>query len=155
FRWGLGFMLTCAELPLGPNPHVFGHGGWGGSLGFADLDARGSWAYVMNRMSPGATGGSRAAGVIGALYGGAGGGGGRASGARAGSRAPRTAARRFRSSARGSRGAGAPGPARDRTRRRPGPSRARRTLASNGRQAAVDDEFVAGDVRRFVGEEEG
>jgi CubicO group peptidase (beta-lactamase class C family) len=69
FRWGLGFMLTSDELPLGPNPHVFGHGGWGGSLGFADLDARVSWAYVMNRMSPGTTGDSRAAGMIGALYG--------------------------------------------------------------------------------------
>ena len=69
FRWGLGFMLTSAELPLGPNPNVFGHGGWGGSLGFADLDARVSWAYVMNRMSPGTTGDSRAAGMIGALYG--------------------------------------------------------------------------------------
>jgi CubicO group peptidase (beta-lactamase class C family) len=69
FRWGLGFMLTSTELPLGPNPHVFGHGGWGGSLGFADLDARVSWAYVMNRMSPGTTGDSRAAGMIGALYG--------------------------------------------------------------------------------------
>ncbi len=69
FRWGLGYMLTCAELPLGPNPHVFGHGGWGGSLGFADLDARVSWAYVMNRMSPGTTGDGRGASVVGALYG--------------------------------------------------------------------------------------
>ena len=32
-------MLTSDELPLGPNPRMFGHGGWGGSLGFADLDA--------------------------------------------------------------------------------------------------------------------
>ena len=52
FRWGSGFMLTSDVLPLGPNPHVFGHGGWGGSLGFADLDARVSWAYIMNKMSP-------------------------------------------------------------------------------------------------------
>ena len=68
-RWGLGFMLASAELPLGPNPRTFGHGGWGGSLGFADLDARVSWAYVMNRMSPGTTGDTRAAGPIAALYG--------------------------------------------------------------------------------------
>jgi CubicO group peptidase (beta-lactamase class C family) len=68
-RWGLGFMLTSAALPLGPNPHTFGHGGWGGSLGFADLDARVSWAYVMNKMSPGTTGDSRAAGPLAALYG--------------------------------------------------------------------------------------
>lgn len=68
-RWGLGFMLTSSELPLGPNPRVFGHGGWGGSLGFADLDARVSWSYVMNKMSPGTTGDFRAAGPIAALYG--------------------------------------------------------------------------------------
>jgi CubicO group peptidase (beta-lactamase class C family) len=68
-RWGLGFMLTSTDLPLGPNPHTFGHGGWGGSLGFADLDAGASWAYVMNKMSPGTTGDFRAAGPIAALYG--------------------------------------------------------------------------------------
>jgi CubicO group peptidase (beta-lactamase class C family) len=68
-RWGLGFMLASDELPLSPNPRTFGHGGWGGSLGFADLDARLSWAYVMNKMSPGTTGDSRAAGPIAALYG--------------------------------------------------------------------------------------
>ncbi len=68
-RWGLGFMLTSRELPLGPNPRTFGHGGWGGSLGFADLDARVSWAYIMNKMSPGTTGDTRAAGILAALYG--------------------------------------------------------------------------------------
>jgi hypothetical protein len=31
-------MLTSRQLPLGPNRRTFGHGGWGGSLGFADLD---------------------------------------------------------------------------------------------------------------------
>jgi len=67
-RWGLGFMLTSAELPLGPNPRTFGHGGWGGTLGFADLDARVGWAYVMNKMSPGTTGDPRAAGPLAALY---------------------------------------------------------------------------------------
>src|SRR5262249_22776029 len=69
FRWGLGFMWTSPELPFGPNPRIFGHGGWGGSLGFADQDARVSWAYVMNKMSPGTTGDSRAAHMVGALYG--------------------------------------------------------------------------------------
>jgi CubicO group peptidase (beta-lactamase class C family) len=67
-RWGLGFMLSSAELPLGPNPRTFGHGGWGGSLAFADLDARVSWAYVMNKMSPGTTGDLRAASLVAALY---------------------------------------------------------------------------------------
>ena len=68
-RWGLGFMLTSDYLPLGPNPHTFGHGGWGGSLAFADLDARVSWAYVMNKMSPGTVGDTRAFGLFTALYG--------------------------------------------------------------------------------------
>jgi CubicO group peptidase (beta-lactamase class C family) len=68
-RWGLGFMLASATLPLGSSMHAFGHGGWGGSLGVADPDARVSWAYVMNKMSPGTTGDSRAAGPVTALYG--------------------------------------------------------------------------------------
>ncbi len=68
-RWGLGFMLTSPELPFGPNPHAFGHGGWGGSLGIADCDARVSWAYVMNKMSAGTTGDFRAAALAGAFYG--------------------------------------------------------------------------------------
>jgi CubicO group peptidase (beta-lactamase class C family) len=68
-RWGLGFMLTHAGLPLGPNPRAFGHGGWGGSLGIADPDARLSFAYVMNKMSPGTTGDTRAFTLAQALYG--------------------------------------------------------------------------------------
>jgi CubicO group peptidase (beta-lactamase class C family) len=68
-RWGLGFMLTSRQLPFGPNPRTFGHGGWGGSLGFADLDARVSWAYIMNKMSPGTAGDMRVAGMLAGLYG--------------------------------------------------------------------------------------
>ena len=67
-RWGLGFMLGSEHLPLGPNPRSFGHGGWGGSLGIADLDARVSWAYVMNKMMPGTTGDSRVGPLVAALY---------------------------------------------------------------------------------------
>ena len=67
-RWGLGFMMASDDLPLGPNRRTFGHGGWGGSLGFADLDARVSWAYAMNKMSPGTAGDVRAFGPIAALY---------------------------------------------------------------------------------------
>jgi CubicO group peptidase (beta-lactamase class C family) len=67
-RWGLGFMLNSSTLPLSPNPHTFGHGGWGGSLGFADLDANASWAYVMNKMTPGTAGDSRAFPLIQAFY---------------------------------------------------------------------------------------
>jgi CubicO group peptidase (beta-lactamase class C family) len=48
-RFGLGFQLTMAERPLGPSPRAFGHFGAGGSLGFADPDARVAFAYAMNR----------------------------------------------------------------------------------------------------------
>ena len=48
-RFGLGFQLTMAERPLGPGPRSFGHFGAGGSLGFADPDARVAVAYAMNQ----------------------------------------------------------------------------------------------------------
>ena len=51
-RFGIGFQLTQAERPLGPNPRTFGHFGSGGALGFADPDARLSFGYVMNHMGP-------------------------------------------------------------------------------------------------------
>ena len=49
-RIGLGFMLTMPEMQLGPNERVFGHPGMGGSLGFADPDAKVGFGYVMNKM---------------------------------------------------------------------------------------------------------
>ena len=61
-------MLNSPTLPLCPNPRTFGHGGWGGSLGFADLDAAASWAYVMNKMTPGTAGDNRAFPIIQAFY---------------------------------------------------------------------------------------
>ncbi len=48
-RLGLGFFLTAPDFPLGPNPRVFGHAGMGGSLSFADLDARIGFGYTMNK----------------------------------------------------------------------------------------------------------
>jgi len=51
-RFGLGFQLTQPERPLGTNPRSFGHFGAGGSLGFADPDARLAFGYTMNRAGP-------------------------------------------------------------------------------------------------------
>ena len=67
-RWGAGFMLRSESLPLGPNARTFGHGGAGGSLGIADMDARLSWAYVMNKMAATTTGDLRGAMLGMALY---------------------------------------------------------------------------------------
>ncbi|HTQ14610.1 MAG TPA: serine hydrolase domain-containing protein [Rhizomicrobium sp.] len=51
-RFGLGFQLTQAERPLGPNPRAFGHFGAGGSLGFCDPDAGIAFGYVTSGMGP-------------------------------------------------------------------------------------------------------
>ncbi len=50
YRYGLGFMLTLPAHPFGPSPRAFGHTGAGGSLGFADPDAKVGFAYTMNKM---------------------------------------------------------------------------------------------------------
>lgn len=51
-RFGLGFQLTQRERPLGPNPRSFGHFGAGGSLGFADPDAKLAFGYALNNSGP-------------------------------------------------------------------------------------------------------
>jgi CubicO group peptidase (beta-lactamase class C family) len=67
-RWGLGFMLASPDMPLGPNARTFGHGGAGGSLAIADLNARTSWAYVMNKMAATTVGDTRVASIATAFY---------------------------------------------------------------------------------------
>ena len=68
-RHGIGFGLPSAEVPLSPNERACFWGGWGGSLAVVDLDARMSFAYVMNKMGEGTTGDLRAANILIALYG--------------------------------------------------------------------------------------
>jgi CubicO group peptidase (beta-lactamase class C family) len=51
-RFGLGFQLGTEAEPIGPG-RAFGHSGAGGSLGFADPEARLGFGYAMNRMEMG------------------------------------------------------------------------------------------------------
>ena len=69
-RIALGFQLPDAQAwPFSPNPRAFGHPGAGGSIAFADPEARLSFAYTMNRMGGGGiTLDRRAKGLIDAVY---------------------------------------------------------------------------------------
>jgi len=50
-RLGMGFLLRTPEWCMGPSPRAFGHPGAGGSVGFADPDARLGFAYTPSRMT--------------------------------------------------------------------------------------------------------
>ena len=67
-RFSQGFMLSQPGATLGPNPHSFGHPGAGGSLGFADPDAKVGFGYTMNQMAAGILIDGRAAALIEAAY---------------------------------------------------------------------------------------
>jgi CubicO group peptidase (beta-lactamase class C family) len=67
-RFSLGFMLSQPIAMMGPNPHAFGHPGAGGSLGFADPDAKVGFGYVMNQMSNEPLLDPRPAALIDAIY---------------------------------------------------------------------------------------
>ncbi|HEY4331739.1 MAG TPA: serine hydrolase domain-containing protein [Ilumatobacteraceae bacterium] len=56
FKLGIGYGLVCPEIPISPNQRACFWGGWGGSLCVNDLDARMTFAYVMNKMGEGTTG---------------------------------------------------------------------------------------------------
>ena len=60
-RHGIGFGLPSPDMPISPNPRACFWGGWGGSLAVIDLDARMTFAYVMNKMGEGTTGDLRGA----------------------------------------------------------------------------------------------
>jgi CubicO group peptidase (beta-lactamase class C family) len=69
YHQALGILLnTPAAVFMGPNPRAFGHHGIGGSIGFADPDARIGFSYAVNRMHAVGTNGPRAARLINALY---------------------------------------------------------------------------------------
>jgi CubicO group peptidase (beta-lactamase class C family) len=67
-RFSSGFMLSQPGEEMGPNPRAFGHPGAGGSLGFADPQARIGFGYAMNRMGGGILLDPRVKAVIAAVY---------------------------------------------------------------------------------------
>ncbi len=70
YHQALGILLNTPEaVYMGPNRRAFGHHGIGGSLGFADPDARLGFSYAANRLPAVGTNGPRAARLIDALYG--------------------------------------------------------------------------------------
>lgn len=69
YRQGLGVLLNSPDaVYMGPNPASFGHHGIGGSIGFADPDARVGFGYSINKMHSVGTNGPRARRLIDALY---------------------------------------------------------------------------------------
>jgi CubicO group peptidase (beta-lactamase class C family) len=67
-RFGLGFMLPQPGMANYRNPRNFGHPGAGGSIAYADPDARIGFSYVMNKMHKGMILDDRAAVLIDAMY---------------------------------------------------------------------------------------
>jgi CubicO group peptidase (beta-lactamase class C family) len=69
-RFSLGFMLSqpLHGSSLGPSPHIFGHPGAGGSLGFADPDTGIGFGYTMNQMGAGLLVDPRAEALVKAVY---------------------------------------------------------------------------------------
>ncbi len=61
-RFGIGYGLASASMPMGPRS--FSWGGYGGSLVFNDLDGRLTVAYVMNRMEANLLGDQRGAMMV-------------------------------------------------------------------------------------------
>jgi CubicO group peptidase (beta-lactamase class C family) len=67
-RFSSGFMLSQPGEEMGPNAVAFGHPGAGGSLGFADSEAKIGFGYTMNRMGGGILLDPRAKSLIAAAY---------------------------------------------------------------------------------------
>nr|WP_082510227.1 serine hydrolase domain-containing protein [Leifsonia sp. Leaf325] len=68
-RFGLGYAVSNpASTPNIPEGRVAFWGGWGGSLVIADTERRLTFAYVMNRMSPGIIGSPRSDAYTAAVY---------------------------------------------------------------------------------------
>jgi len=61
-NWAMGMCFNQMNM-LGPSPKTFGHGGWGGSIGCANLEAHVGIGYVCNQMGAQLVGDPRGAGL--------------------------------------------------------------------------------------------
>jgi CubicO group peptidase (beta-lactamase class C family) len=66
-RWRNGVCGNVDHM-FGPNPEAFGHPGWGGSFGSADVEAGIAMGYVLNQMGDRSIGDPRGAALANALY---------------------------------------------------------------------------------------
>jgi CubicO group peptidase (beta-lactamase class C family) len=67
-RFSLGFMMSQPGAALGPNAKSFGHPGAGGSLGYADPEAKIGFGYTMNKMQASLLIDPRAIALIDSVY---------------------------------------------------------------------------------------
>ena len=63
-RFGIGFGMPSAGMPMGVNDRTLFWAGWGGSMAVVDVENQLTVAYVMNRMQDGTVGGVRSARVV-------------------------------------------------------------------------------------------
>jgi CubicO group peptidase (beta-lactamase class C family) len=61
-NWAMGMCFNQMSM-LGPSPKTFGHGGWGGSIGCANVEAKVGIGYVCNQMGAQLVGDPRGAGL--------------------------------------------------------------------------------------------
>jgi CubicO group peptidase (beta-lactamase class C family) len=66
-NWAMGVTFNQMDM-LGPSPKTFGHGGWGGSFGCANLEAQVGIGYVCNQMGAQLVGDPRGAGLCHAIF---------------------------------------------------------------------------------------
>lgn len=65
--WGRGVGLNDSGI-FGPRPDTFGHTGWGGSFGCADVQSGVAVGYTMNQMGAGLVGDVRAVGLCQTIF---------------------------------------------------------------------------------------
>jgi CubicO group peptidase (beta-lactamase class C family) len=67
-RFGIGYGLPSASLPMLPDGRICFWGGWGGSVIIVDTERRATLAYMMNKMAAGILGNPTSFALIEAFY---------------------------------------------------------------------------------------